>query len=556
MASGKLLAVLCLGIVMLAGGSTKAVAQCNCPGGSPPPVTDCVGDETVCGRWAAIIDCPSPAGAYGAPPWPACWPFNVEGIHAVLTHTGRVLVFNQTIPLSDCFWNGSAMAHFWDPGEFNVRPPANDIMVYSSDIVNSHKNLFCSGHAVLPDGRIIVVGGTDAGQLGGTYGTTTTFLFDPQGSSHLGCNRGCPTQPSPWRCMDWTELSPSPTMQYRRWYPTVTVLPNGQVLAVAGQESNVGGVIDMAEIPERFDRIVNSWTQFSGAANDQPPAGNMDVWYPLMFVLPGSTTSSSYVLHAGPQRTVTGFPTGHMQTIGNLQGASPTWANFGSASQIDGGGAVLYDKGRILKNGSPPTETFGTDAIKTGELINVKLDGSADTFAAAAPMLMERNQHNLVVLPDGTVFCSGGAVKIGGDNVCCEWRVLDSEIWTPGQDPTDPGSWRRVDAMNHRNPVHPRIYHSNALLLPDGRVLSTGGECKISPCSNTHYKSADFYEPPYLWEGPTDPIEPADRPTITSPPQFVAYGEAMFFQVSCVTCHIILHPVVRLHSDMVSGISA
>ena len=57
-----------------------------------------------------------------------------------------------------------------------------------------------------------------------------------------------------------------------------------------------------------------------------------------------------------------------------------------------------------------------------------------------------------------------------------------------------------------------RTYHSIALLLPDGRVLSAGGTFGRA--------SAEIYSPPYLFHG--------SRPTITSAPANVAYGQSFF----------------------------
>src|SRR4026208_247746 len=57
-----------------------------------------------------------------------------------------------------------------------------------------------------------------------------------------------------------------------------------------------------------------------------------------------------------------------------------------------------------------------------------------------------------------------------------------------------------------------RSYHSIALLLPDGRVLSAGGTFGGA--------SREIYSPPYLFRGA--------RPTITSAPASVAYGQSFF----------------------------
>jgi len=55
-----------------------------------------------------------------------------------------------------------------------------------------------------------------------------------------------------------------------------------------------------------------------------------------------------------------------------------------------------------------------------------------------------------------------------------------------------------------------RGYHSVAVLLPDGRVLSAGGKWGG--------KSAEVYSPPYLLKG--------SRPTISSAPASVSYGQS------------------------------
>jgi hypothetical protein len=65
------------------------------------------------------------------------------------------------------------------------------------------------------------------------------------------------------------------------------------------------------------------------------------------------------------------------------------------------------------------------------------------------------------------------------------------------------GAWRSLAAA-----AVARGYHSTAALLPDGRVLSAGGDGE---------PNAEIYKPPYLFKGP--------RPAITYAPPTVGYGD-------------------------------
>jgi hypothetical protein len=103
----------------------------------------------------------------------------------------------------------------------------------------------------------------------------------------------------------------------------------------------------------------------------------------------------------------------------------------------------------------------------------------------------------MTLLADGTVLATGGIrgdVPTGEDP-----HIYAAEVWNPTT-----GTWTTL------NPMHDyRVYHSTAILMRDGSVLSAGGERK--------QKTAQIFHPPYLHWGP--------RPTITSAPADVYYDE-------------------------------
>src|SRR5262249_55592313 len=126
-----------------------------------------------------------------------------------------------------------------------------------------------------------------------------------------------------------------------------------------------------------------------------------------------------------------------------------------------------------------------------------------------ASMAYARTDLNLTVLPDGNVFASGGSSDISGEFP--QYAVYPTEMWSPTTE-----TWTTTASM-----ATPRMYHSTALLLPDGRVLSAGGGRTGDPVSYD-YDSAEIYSPPYLFKGA--------RPTITAAPTDIPYGSSFFVQ--------------------------
>jgi hypothetical protein len=97
---------------------------------------------------------------------------------------------------------------------------------------------------------------------------------------------------------------------------------------------------------------------------------------------------------------------------------------------------------------------------------------------------------------------TGGVGTTDPDNIST--AAFAAEMWSPTSE--------RFTAMAPM--ATPRVYHSTALLLPDGRVLvGGGGEYQgFQP----DQLNAEIYSPPYLFKGA--------RPTVTSSPSVLQYG--------------------------------
>jgi hypothetical protein len=105
-------------------------------------------------------------------------------------------------------------------------------------------------------------------------------------------------------------------------------------------------------------------------------------------------------------------------------------------------------------------------------------------------------------MPDGNVIVTGGSRENNGNG----GYVTNAEIWHP-----DTGEWTVVEVPYE----HARLYHSIALLLPDGRIMVGGGGTP----GPRNYTDVEFYSPAYLFDGD----EPATRPVITDVPKKVGY---------------------------------
>ncbi len=116
-------------------------------------------------------------------------------------------------------------------------------------------------------------------------------------------------------------------------------------------------------------------------------------------------------------------------------------------------------------------------------------------------MSIARRQLNATLLPDGSVLVTGGTSAPGFDNAA--GAVYSAELWNPATE-----TWTTLASATVK-----RLYHSAAVLLPDGRVFSTGG--------NT-YPTPEAFSPPYLFKGL--------RPMLSAVPATIGYGQSFSVQ--------------------------
>jgi hypothetical protein len=370
-------------------------------------------------------------GQWGAPfSWPAV------AINAILLPNSKVMTYGRMV-------HGPVI---WDPASPGSFTNLNELA-----------DIFCSGMALLPNGKLFIAGGHSGTD---NFGIKTAFTYD--------VNTG------------WTRQA---DMRNGRWYPTVTTLPSGEMLAISGGDT--AGTVNL--IPEVYQPSSNTWRSL-GSRNIP--------YYPMMFVAPNGS-----VYYVGPAQT-----TAYLNTSTGAWTTGPTR----TCCYRDYGAAVMYDAGKILVVGGGNTPTASAERID--------LTGTA-TWTGSGSMSAARRQTNATLLADGTVLVTGGTNATGFNTAPTSSAVLAAELWNPAS----PTTWKQLSSMSHN-----RLYHSTALLLPDARVLSTGSGQPAATGLTDDY-TAEIFTPPYLFKADGTP---ATRPVISSAPTAVSYGQAFTVQTA------------------------
>ncbi|MEV4190838.1 kelch motif-containing protein [Streptomyces toxytricini] len=509
----------------------------------------------------------------------------VNAMHAALLHTGKVLLIAGSGNNQENFDEGTFETVLWDPrtGTFKRIPTPEDF--------------FCAGHSQLPDGRLLVAGGTARYEVldgkvtraGGAMrvknespdkavtlrkgtrfrspsGVEYASRFDvtvPKAERAFEITYGAGGQALPWKTkvtasearvfveavepgarglttqaaqyavvglkgkdadnvyglaerlsvdkQDFQGIKsayefdpvaeryvPVAPMADARWYPTLVALPDGRALAVSGL-NDVGHVVPGDN--EFYDPKTRTWSK--GPSRYFPT-------YPSLFLLQGGR-----LLYTGSNAGYGPANKGREPGVWDL--ASNTFTPVGGLAdpdRLETSASVLLppaqdQKVMVLGGGG-----VGESRLSTARTAIVDLKQPAPAFRPAAPLPQGTRYLSSVLLPDDTVFTTGGSRDYRGRGAS---DILKAQFYDPRTDAFTPAA----------APTVARNYHSEALLLPDGRVAVFGSDPLFADKDNTRLGKfehrLEVYSPPYLHR------DPAARPELGAGPDTVgADGRATF----------------------------
>jgi hypothetical protein len=350
---------------------------------------------------------------------------------------------------------------------FSAKSPKVHMVVYDP-LKNTHvykviaipHNMFCTGTTMLPDGRVLVNGGNQG---------ASTSIFSPSTLS----------------------FSSAQAMKISRGYNANTLLPDGSVLTIGGSwKVTLGGKIGEIYTAAAGWRTVSGLQSAPMEMRDPSKDWALDSHYWLI------PTGNGRVFHAGPSFNM------HWLNVRDSGSVVPAGRRGDDTFAINGS-AVMYDTGKVLKAGGA---TAYTNTASSRNTYLIGLSGRL-SVKKTTPLIFPRGYANSVVLPDGKVMFVGGQtfVKEFSD----AGAVLIPELYDPVREMSAPLAPHAVA----------RTYHSVALLLPDARVLSSGGG--LCGGCNANHPDLQVFSPPYLFNASG---APAVRPKILSAPAAVEYG--------------------------------
>jgi hypothetical protein len=486
--------------------------------------------------------------------------YRTNAIHAALLHTGKVLIVAGSGNEQRKFDKGEFDTVLWDPEKNTFKK------------IPTPEDFFCAGHAQLPDGRLLVAGGTARYELldgevtragGGMRvknenpdkavflkkgtrfrspaGVEYVTRFDvtvPKAKRGFKVTYNSRGAMQPWKtkvtaaearvfveAVDKGPLSatekqaqyevvglkgraaentyglsekitldkqdfqgiraayefdpkaekyvPVDPMQKARWYPTLVGLDDGRVLAVSGLDDV--GMIDPGD-NEIYDPETKKWS---------PGPKRYFPTYPALFLTKGGKLfypASNAGYGPADQGRAPGLWDLETNTFEKVPGLT-------DLDQTETSASVLLppaqdQKVMILGGGGVGESKKSTPRTA---VVDLKKDNPA--FEDGPDLPQGTRYLNSVIMPDDTVFTANGSRDYRGRSAS---NILKAQFYDPKSN-----AFREA-----ASPEVGRNYHSEALLLPDGRVATFGSDPLFDDQQNTklgHFEQRmEIFTPPSL----------------------------------------------------------
>lgn len=465
-------------------------------------------NSEIIGQWSAPID------------------WNVTAIHSILLPDETVMTFgtfgidtkesgkdirsNKKITITDGTklerdggshqWKGHDVNSgvdfdIWDPKK-GVNE--NSHVLFKQPVV---MDAFCSVVRVIDNNRVFILGGNKNLKTNLPDTQNHTMIYDVLNK----------------------KFSLSKNLNFKRWYASVVITGDEKMFIFGGEDfvtkklSTTPEMIDLKNIDQGWKILEHS------ESNDLFGNKDSDEWnYPRTFLasdgnIVGISYNKTWVMDVNNNYRV--LKTGEIPLEKSgisrvMEHSNPNFDNdnkdnlklltigspVGSTNSV-----VMIEKDKVLvfggkQNGpeySPSNKVFMIDFSNTFK----------PKIQELKSMNFARSNGNATIMPDGNIFINGGHSYND-----LEFSVFTPEIYNPFTETT-----QEMDNSYFR-----RNYHASSLLLPDGRILTAGGDVW----------NAEIFYPPYLFtKDINNKTILAKRPKIINIEKNIKRGETFVIEV-------------------------
>ncbi|EHA8587126.1 Aldehyde oxidase GLOX1 [Cocos nucifera] len=424
----------------------------------------------------------------------------ISAMHVALLPNNKVVAFDRTdfgssnisLPLGKCRNDTDDQAHTYDCTAHAIQ---FDLATRAVRPLTVLTDTWCSSGALTPNGSLVQTGGFNDGDHAVRY-------------------------LSPCETCDWLEDKDG--LAVRRWYATDHILPDGRVIVIGGR-----GQFNYEFVPKTssFDRSVFQ-LPFLGQTKDAAE-NNL---YPFVHLSTDGNlfifaNTKAILLDHENHRVVRSFP----EMPG---GIARNYPSSGSSVLLPlrlGQGDSFVVRTEVMVCGGSEPSSYSM-AMK-GEFVPASKSCGRLTISDESPkwemdeMPIGRVMGDMILLPTGDVLIVNGASR-----GTAGWHMGRDPVVHPVLYRTGIGSSRVNRTFEILSPsTIPRLYHSTAHLLPDGRVLIGGSN------PNIRYEftgvlfptelSLEAFSPPYMGSKRVR----VSRPTITAiePGMYIGYGKRL-----------------------------
>ncbi|KAI0317556.1 glyoxal oxidase N-terminus-domain-containing protein [Amylostereum chailletii] len=431
-----------------------------------------------------------------------------------------------------------------------------DLATKTATPMDVQTNPFCAAGMHLPNGSWATFGGNNAvGPGGDNSAAGSTAAYDPTYQTYSGVKAiriitPCDGSVDSPGCT-WYDSPNGLQMASARWYPAAEALGDGTVVLIGGFIA--GGYINRNfpnTDPAYSGGGSNPTFEFFPSRGGQPAVMNFMVKtsglnsYALTYLMPSGKlfvqANYSTILWDADANTETDLPDmpGQIIRVYPASGANAmlplTPANNYEPTILFCGGFYMTD-GNWGNFTSPYINPWEQNASKDCRRMTPEpQDGSSPDYVQDDDMPTPRTMGQFIALPDGTML-----VVNGGNNGTAGYGTAtgitpigqmpfgESYASSPEGQPAiynpNAASGSRWSTEGLATSSIARLYHSSALLLPDGSVMIAGSNPNIDVNTSTIFPTtytAEYFYPPYF--------NATTRPTPSGVPSKLSYGGNSF----------------------------